>query len=83
MKRMFVLQWNDKNEGFPEVETFDTLQQALIRLQQLAYETQSNEFVGEILCDTQDQDGQLHDVAEFSVMEGFTFSTEELPSFVE
>jgi len=70
---MYMLQYSETNEGFPEMEFFNYLQHALARLQALADQTSNPRFVANILLDSQDIDGQLHDICSFDMGEGFTF----------
>jgi len=78
----YVLQWSTTGEGFPEVETFPKLLPALIRLQQLADESDGVTFVANIYLDTQDHDGRIHEMVEFNLVQGFQFE-EEIADFIQ
>lgn len=74
-----MLQYSAVGDGESEIETFDSLQLALIRLQELSYPTDQPNFVATILYDNQDEDGQLYDVVYFSDHSGYEFDTTPLP----
>jgi hypothetical protein len=78
----YVLQWSTTGEGFPEVETFPKLLPALIRLQQLADESDGVTFVADIYLDTQDHDGQIHEIVFFNLSQGFQFE-EQIADFIQ
>jgi hypothetical protein len=76
---MYTLQWSETNEGFPEMESFDHLQHALVRLQQLVDGTSSSNFVADIYLDNQDYDGKLYSICEYNLQIGYNFEHEIVP----
>jgi len=79
MYRAYMLQWSDTNEGFPETETFEHLQHALVRLQQLVDQNPNVNFVANIIFDNQDYDGKLYDICEYDIPEGYNFKCDIVP----
>lgn len=62
---MYMLQYSIDEEGFPETESLETLQAALVRAQQLINISELSSFYAVIIFDNQDDDGNLYEVADY------------------
>lgn len=78
MDEKFTLQYSVTNEGFPDQEFFVTLQQALVRLQELSNLKENPITVADIIYDNQDEDGKLYEVVFWSDTGCYEFESENL-----
>jgi hypothetical protein len=78
MSDQYMLTYSEEEGNNMEVETYDHLQHAIIRMLEVG-EQYPWGFTASIIYDSQDEDGKLYDVVEFSDNRGFDFSLERLP----